>query len=199
MHPFFSFFSEKFWNFLQTIRWIFWALVSIAFGFFLLTAGLNISLQPLFPQNVCRSGTLHVVSQLGSGFKYFPVHFWGVHQLSSMFSLWQQKTSWFGAEMWSLQKYLHSGVPCTYVRLLFNFPVPVNFNWQVRWIRTCELRFYKMKLHSAWKKYTVSFFLMNFGMCWFISNVHLLNETWHLCSAAIQILIQNQHSIPRLN
>lgn len=104
--------------------------------------------------------------------------------------------------MWSLQKYLHSGVPCTYVRLLFNFPVPVNFNWQVRWIRTCELRFYKMKLlklHSAWKKYTVSFFVMNFGMCWFISNVHLLNETWHLCSAAIQILIQNQRSIPRLN
>lgn len=100
MHSFFfSFFSEKFWNFLQTIRWIFWALVSIAFGFFLLTAGLNISLQSLFPQNVCRSGTLHVVSQLWSGFKYFPVHFWGVYQLSSMFSLWQQKTSWFGAEV----------------------------------------------------------------------------------------------------
>lgn len=99
MHPFFSFFLEKFWNFLQTIRWIFWALVSIAFGFFLLTAGSNISLQPLFPQNVCRSGTLHVVSQLGSGFKYFPVHFWGVHQLSSMFSLWQQQTPWFGAEV----------------------------------------------------------------------------------------------------
>lgn len=73
----FSFFSEKFWNFLQTIRRIFWALVSTAFSFFLLTASLNISLQPLFPQNVCRSGSLHVVFQLGSGFKYFPVHFWG--------------------------------------------------------------------------------------------------------------------------
>lgn len=73
----FSFFSEKFWNFLQTIRRIFWALVSKAFWFFLLTASFNISLQPLFPQNVCRSGSLHVVSQLGSGFKYFPVHFWG--------------------------------------------------------------------------------------------------------------------------
>lgn len=88
--------------------------------------------------------------------------------------------------MWSLQKYLHSGVPCTYVRLLFNF-------------QYLSILMKLLKLHSAWKKYTVSFFLMNFGMCWFISNVHLLNETWHLCSAAIQILIQNQHSIPRLN
>lgn len=100
MHPFFFFLFRKIlkfptdnqMNFLGTCKYSIWI-------FFLLTAGLNISLQPLFPQNVCRSGTLHVVSQLGSGFKYFPVHFWGVHQLSSMFSLWQQKTPWFGAEV----------------------------------------------------------------------------------------------------